>query len=161
MKKSPKHQDVFYYSRCKLALYLFLNLVLLVLALFFSWVVFPEHAIVYYFAIVTCVLAVFAVAAVLIINYPLAVLTSDSIKIDLCQPLKWKDIKTAKKTQAGYNRWKRDIIIFEVKDISKYRLNFVQRLIKNSEYTAFSIPLYAMNADDAKAIEAKIFKYVK
>lgn len=156
MYNSPKNQEIFYYSRRKLALYLFFNLGLLALAMFFTWLIFPEHTVIYYFAITTCIIATIAVAAVLIINYPLAVITPEAIKIDWCQPLKWQDITKANKTQAGYKFGKRDIIIFEVKNLSQYRLNFVQRLIKNSEFSAFSIPLYAMDADAAKEIESTI-----
>ena len=86
--------------------------------------------------------------------------TPASIKIDLCAPLKWKDIKKARKIQVGHQCCRREIIVLEVKDLSKHRLNFMQKLIKNSEFSAFSIPLYAMEPRDAEAIESIVGNYV-
>lgn len=54
MKKNLTRTDVFYYSRRKLALYLLFNLGLLTLALFFTWVIFPQYGLVYSFAVGTC-----------------------------------------------------------------------------------------------------------
>lgn len=51
MKKNLTRTDVFYYSRRKLALYLLFNLGLLTLALFFTWVIFPQYGLVYSFAV--------------------------------------------------------------------------------------------------------------
>ena len=87
MKKNLTRTDVFYYSRRKLALYLLFNLGLLTLALFFTWVIFPQYGLVYSFAVGTCLLSVAAASAVIIIHHPLAVITPASIKIDLCAPL--------------------------------------------------------------------------
>lgn len=39
-------------------------------------------------------------------------------------------------------------------------MNFMQKLIKNSEFSAFSIPLYAMEPRDAEAIESIVGNYV-
>ena len=36
----------------------------------------------------------------------------------------------------------------------------MQKLIKNSEFSAFSIPLYAMKPRDAEAIESIVGNYV-
>lgn len=160
MKKNLTRTDVFYYSRRKLALYLLFNLGLLTLALFFTWVIFPQYGLVYSFAVGTCLLSVAAASAVIIIHHPLAVITPASIKIDLCAPLKWKDIKKARKIQVGHQCCRREIIVLEVKDLSKHRLNFMQKLIKNSEFSAFSIPLYAMEPRDAEAIESIVGNYV-
>ena len=159
MKKSTSSLQKFFYSRHKLALYLLFNLGLLALALCFTYVIFPRYELVYSFAVVTCVISVVSVAAVMVIRYPLAVITPASIKIDLCHPLKWKDILSARKIMVGH-KFKRPVITLKVKDIRKCRLNFIQKMIQNSEFTAFSIPLYAMDDDDAEAIEKVISKHV-
>lgn len=159
-KKSGK-DEFFYYSRRKLAFYLLFNLGLLTLALFFSLIIFPQYEIIYSFAVGSSLLSVAAVAAALIIRHPLAVVNAGTIKIDFCPPLKWKDIKTADKVLVGHKCCKREIIVLKVKNLSKYKLNLMQRLIKNSEYSAFSIPLYAMDGCDAEAIEDLVKKLVR
>ena len=111
MKKNLSRTDIFYYSRRKLALYLLFDLGLLTLALFFTWVIFPQYGLVYSFAVGTCLLSVAAASAVIIIHHPLAVITPASIKIDLCAPLKWKDIKKARKIQVGHQCCRREIIV--------------------------------------------------
>lgn len=161
MNKNLSSMHKFFYSRRKLSLYLLFNLGLLALALCFTYVIFPQYEVVYSFAVVVCVLSVISAAAVLFIRYPLAVINPSSIKIDLCSPLKWKDIQSAKKVSVGHCMGQREIIILKVKDLSKHKLNFMQRLIKNSEYSAFSIPLYAMDDNSAAAIEKLINSYVK
>ena len=157
MNKKLVKTDVFYYSRKKLAFYLLFNLGLLSLALFFTWVIFPQYEIIYSFALTTCVLSVLAIVIAMIIRHPLAVISSSSIKIDFCVPLKWKDIKLARKVIFG----PKELIILDVKDLSKYKLNFMQKLIKNSKFSAFSIPLYAMDFREAEAIEKIIEQYVR
>ena len=157
MNKKLIKTDVFYYSRKKLVFYLLFNLGLLSLALFFTWVIFPQYELIYSFALATCALSVLAIVIAMIIRHPLAVISSSSIKIDFCAPLKWKDIKRARKAVFG----PKELIIFEVKNLSKYKLNFMQKLIKNSKFSAFSIPLYAMDFRDAEAIEKIIEQYVR
>lgn len=156
MNKKLPPTIVFYYSRGKLLLYLLFNLGLLSLALFFTWIIFPQYEIIYSFALTTCILSVLAIVIAMIIRHPLAVISSSSIKIDFCAPLKWKDIKRAHKIIVGHKK----LIILEVKNLSIYRLNFMQKLIKNSKFSAFSIPLYAMDFREAEAIEKVIEQYV-
>ena len=54
----------------------------------------------------------------------------------------------------------KEIITFEVKNLHHYKLNFIQRAIKNSEFTAFLIPLYAMDKKAAQAIERLLKKQI-
>ena len=115
MNKKLVKTDVFYYSRKKLVFYLLFNLGLLSLALFFTWVIFPQYELIYSFALATCALSVLAIVIAMIIRHPLAVISSSSIKIDFCAPLKWKDIKRAHKAVFG----PKELIIFEVKNLSK------------------------------------------
>lgn len=156
MNKKLIKTDVFYYSRKKLLYYLLFNLGLLSLALFFTWIIFPQYELIYSFALATCVLSVLAIIAAMIIRHPLAIITPSAIKIDFCETLKWKDIKRARKTNFG----PKELIILDVKNLSKYKLNFMQRIIKDSKFSAFSIPLYAMDFRDAEAIEKIIRQYV-
>lgn len=150
----------FHYSRRKLALYLVFNLVLLALALFFTWLIFPSYPLVYEFALAACVLSVLSVMAVFFIRHPLAVVTSEAVRIDFCCPLYWKDVSAIKKIIVGRSFYKKTILVFEIRNLSSYPLNFMQRLIRKSEFSAFSIPLYAMEAKEAQAIETLLHSLV-
>lgn len=152
---------IFHYSRRKLFLYLLFNLSLLGLALFFTWLIFPSYAFVYEFALAACVLSVLSVIAVIFIRHPLAVVTPEAIRIDFCCPLYFKDVEAVKKVVVGRGFWKKPILIFEINNFSSYKLNFMQRLIKNSEFSAFSIPLYAMETKEADAIESLLHHIVE
>lgn len=161
MKKNAETQEVFYYSRRKLAFYLLFNLGLLLLAMFFTWTIFPEYGFLYRFALITCFISVLAIIMVILIHYPLAVITPQSIKIDMGVPLDWKDITGINLIKVGGRGFRREIITFDIKDISKYKLRFIQKLIHNSKFSAFSVPLYAMNPGEAEAIVKTIRKYIK
>lgn len=166
MTTSSSLMQTFYYSRRKLGLYLLFNCGLLLLALLFTWMIFPDYTPVYRFAIAACTISAISALLALLIRHPLAVITPESIRIDFCQPLKWKDIAAARKITIakyylGKREYKRNIIIFDVPDLSKYKLNFMQKLSKNSEFSAFSIPLYAMDDKEAGKIEKLIRRQIK
>ncbi len=161
MKKTASKEFKFYYSRRKLALYLLFNLFLLVLALLFTISIFPDYPLVYHFAIFTTALSVFSVLIVLLIHKPLAVINSQSITIDRCPPLFWKDVISTGIRTVGTGFWKKDIIVFNVRNFKTYKLNLIQKAIKNSDFTAFSIPLYAMDRKEGRLINQTIHKYLK
>lgn len=161
MKKTAPKEFRFYYSRKKLILYLLFNLALLILALLFTISIFPEYPLIYHFAIFTTVLSVLSILIVLIVHKPLAVITSQSITIDRCPPLYWRDIISVgtRTIKAGF--WKKEIIVFNVRNFKTYKLNLIQKAIKNTDFTAFSIPLYAMDRKEGRLINQTIHKYLK
>lgn len=161
MKKKASKEFKFYYSRRKLAMYLLFNLFLLIMALLFTLSIFPDYPLVYHFAIFTTALSIFSVLIVLLLHKPLAIITSQSITIDRCPPLFWKDVISTSIRTIGKGFWKKDIIIFNVHNFKTYKLNLIQKAIKNSDFTAFSIPLYAMDRQDARTINQTIHKYLK
>ena len=97
---------------------------------------------------------------VMLFPQPLAEINSKSIKIDHNQPLKWQDVEIAEEIQTN-KLTKRTIIVLHTRIGARYKLTFMQKLCKNSLYTPFSIPLYAMTENDAKTIRKLIQKYAK
>ncbi len=93
----------------------------------------------------------------------MAIITDEGIKIDHCEILRWKDIKSTEEKEVRCCFKRRKVIILNIKDNVKYHYNYLQ---KNNPFTAFSIPLYGIVSDtDIKAIKdifaKKIKKYLK
>lgn len=148
--------QTFYYSRHKLGIYLLFNLGLLALAILFTWSIFPDYQPVYYFALIACTLSIFSSLFVFLVRMPLAVIDSNGIKIDHNQQLKWSQIKSVEPEtfkQFGYDR---AFLRITPQKIGNYKMSFMQKLVGNSQFGAFSIPLYAMSDKNAKQIEKLI-----
>ena len=89
------------------------------------------------------------------IKHKAVVITDKNIKIDLCDPLAWKDIKKAevKTVHMGCKDYK--ILAITPKEKVKYRYNLLQ---KYSCFGPFAIPLYGILTP---ADEKEITKFVK
>ena len=89
------------------------------------------------------------------IRHQAVVITDKTIKIDLCAPIAWKDIKKVeiKTVRMGYKDYK--ILSLTPKDKIKYRYNWLQ---KHSCFGSFAIPLYGILTP---ADEKEITKLVK
>ncbi len=148
--------QTFYYSRKKLGLYLLFNIVLLVLAVFFTLTIFPEYPAVYIFAVSACVLSFFGALFVFLVPLPLAVITAKDIKIDRNAPVEWKNIRSVRKIYLGHGLFRKSILRLNPGKLPEYHMNLMQKICANSEFGAFSIPLYAMNQADSKEIEKLI-----
>lgn len=74
-----------------------------------------------------------------LLKHPVAVITDESIQIDRCAPLKWKDVKSAREevVKCGLMRYR--VIILEPKKNIKYRYNLLQK--HNCGFTPFSVPI--------------------
>ncbi len=151
--------QTFYYSRRKLGLYLLFNLGLLALAILFTWSVFPDYQPVYYFALITCCISILSSLFVFLIRMPLAVIDAEGIKIDHNQPLKWSQIKSVERDVSNYLGFEKPFLRIVPQKIGAYKMSFMQRLVGNSQFGAFSIPLYAMSDKNAKQIEKLIKEY--
>ena len=105
----------------------------------------------------------FVVATIFILLFPqrLARIDERGIQIDHAVPLLWIDVVQARKIKAKVFCGGREAIVFDLKPRVVYPLTFMQNLCKNSEFTSFSIPLYAMEEKDKKAICEEIMKYCK
>ena len=153
-------KQVFYYSRRKLGIYLLFNLGLLALAILFTWSIFPDYPPVYYFALTTCTLSILSSLFVFLVPLPLAVIDSESIKIDRNQPLLWSQIKKVEKVNLSHFGLSRQILRITPQKLDNYRMGFMQKIVGHSQYGSFSIPLYAMKDDNAAKIEKLIQSHV-
>lgn len=104
--------------------------------------------------------ALASVVFVLIFPQPLAITDDEGIKIDHNPKLLWQDIDEASERLSS-SVLCRPFIALIIKDESKYKLTFMQRLCRHNIFTPFSIPLYAMAPADAAKITALIKKKVK
>ncbi len=156
-----KAQTVFHYSRKKLGLYLLLNICMLVLATLFTISIFPDYPQVYYFALGSCIISLLSALFVFIVPLPLAIVTPHSLKIDRAQPILWQQISSVTKKTVGRGIFSKKILKIHTIPLTKYRYTFMQRIASCSEFGAFSIPLYAMNKKDAKAIEQILREQLK
>lgn len=103
-------------------------------------------------------MALASVVFVLLFPQKLAVVNKTGIKIDHNALLKWDDIATAEEKYTGWMA-NRPIIALHLKPEADYKLTFMQKLCRHNVFTPFSIPLYAMRADDASKIKALIRKF--
>ncbi len=152
--------QIFYYSRQKLGLYFLFNLGLLSLAIIFTWSIFPDYQSIYYFALITCGLSILGSLYVLLIKQPLATITPKYIKIDHNNPLKWSQIKNVEITSFGHFGFSKTILKITPKKLRNYKMSIMQKITSSSKIGAFSIPLYAMSEEQAKAIEKTIHSHI-
>ncbi|MBE6467798.1 MAG: hypothetical protein E7004_04315 [Alphaproteobacteria bacterium] len=85
-------------------------------------------------------------------KHKMAVIDDKYIKIDHCRPLPWRLVACAEMKTAHCCFKKLPIIAIRTKKPIKYKFNPLQRLCAKSDFTAFSIALYALSEDDAKKI---------
>lgn len=89
----------------------------------------------------------------------LAIITDESIKIDHCQPLLWKDVTSAEERMVRCGVRKLKIIVLNTREGMDYHYNFLQK--HNGDFTPFSIPLYnVIPTTDADIISAEIAQRV-
>lgn len=89
-------------------------------------------------------------------KHKLAVISKDSITIDHCRPLLWKNIIGAEEkiVRCGFRKLK--IIVLNTKTDMEYEYNFLQK--HNGEFTAFSLPLYPVVTNEEAAALRKIIE---
>ena len=155
-------EKIFYYSSLKLGVWFAVNaaaLITVVFAFLSCWCL-------YYWWEAWMVLALVGIsfvasAWVYFFPQPLAVITRQSIKIDRSVPLLWKDVAFAEEKDVRCCLRRKHIIVFHLRGGVDYPLNFMQKLCRNSCFTAFSIPLYAMSAEDGAEIKRQIADYAE
>lgn len=148
----------FYYDNIKLQKLLLLNAVLLSAVIVIGNYM-PQYM---WFVSVIAVLCLISFSASLyVVVFPqcLAQIDDEGIKIDHNAKLKWSEIESAEQKRVS-GCMHRDIIVLTVKDGVKYRKSIMQYISAKSPYGEFSIPLYAMTADDVAAVTAELKKHI-
>ena len=151
--------QTFYYSRNKIGLYLLFNIGLMALALIFTWSVYPDYKLIYYFALITCSLSIINCIFVYLMHLPAVEISKKGIKIDQNQPLRWDQVKSVKKKEYAHLGLKKYFLKIEAQKIGDYKFRLMQQIAKHSRFGAFSVPLYAMEDADAKKAEKLIKEY--
>lgn len=149
----------FYYDRQKLGKLLLLNTVL-VCAIMFYILYCPCYL---EWAIIVAVLATlsFSISAFIAVFPPrVALIDKDGLIIDRNAKLLFKDIKSARKLDVRALFFKRAIIRLEPKKGKGKPWRLMQYVSNASAFGAYSIPLYAMRENDAKAIEKELAKHI-
>jgi len=150
----------FHYSRRKTGILLLCYLLLLGAAVACGVAFYPQYYVLMTLAVFLCISATAAAAFVFFFPQNLAVISDRMIKIDHGFPLQWKDMLQAE--ELCTNRLcGRKIIVFRMKEGFKCPLTFMQRLCKNSCFTPFSIPLYAMEQNEQEKIRKEIAARIK
>ena len=90
------------------------------------------------------------------IKHKAVVITDESIKIDHCNPLAWKDITSAEVKTVRMGRKDYKILSLEPKENIEYRYNWLQK--HNCQFGAFAIPLYGILTPEDEAEIEKIVK---
>lgn len=92
-------------------------------------------------------------------KHRMAFIDNESITIDHCKPLFWKDVQNAEERIVRCCFKKRKIIVLNIKDGTDYQYNFLQK--HNGEFTPFSIPLYGiLSKEDEEEITKLIARKV-
>lgn len=93
-------------------------------------------------------------------KHRVALITDESISIDHCEKLYWKDVKWAEERVVRCCFHKMKIIVLIPRKNIKYNYNFLQK--HNGEFTPFSLPLYdAVSQKDAKKMTKLVEEHVK
>lgn len=89
-------------------------------------------------------------------HHKMAVIDDKRIKIDHCRPLPWRMVACAELKVIRCCFKKLPIIVLRPKRPLHYRFNLLQKLLIHSDFTPFSIALYALTPNDAKRIASII-----
>lgn len=151
--------ESFYYDHQQLQKLVLFNAIMLCLVIWAGNCC-PEYLGWISVAAVLCLISFSASLYVVIFPQRLALINEEGIKIDHNALLKWEDIDSAEQRRVS-GCLKRDIIFITPKEGVIYRPSLMQRISRRSPYGAFSIPLYAMTADDREAITKALETYIK
>lgn len=161
----PAADEVFYYDRRQIVLltvaYAALACLVWALGNYMLCMSFACCGVAMVMMILVLILTLLALAsAVFVLIFPqkLAVVNRTGIKIDHNAQLKWDDVAVAEEKYTGWLA-NRPIIALHLKPKAEYPLTFMQKLCRHNVFTPFSVPLYAMRAEDASKIKALIRKF--
>lgn len=149
---------IFYYDRCQLFYAVLLNVFLLGFCICAGHYC-PKYLWVISLITVVCLVSFSASLYVFLFPQKLAIIDDEGIIIDHNAKLLWRDVAEIKKIWVS-GLLGRKIIRFDLKADVSYPLTIMQKISKKSEYGAFSIPLYAMQEEDAAVVEQLIDHFV-
>lgn len=143
------HSKIYYYQFKRLNCWLLFNILLVAKAVYCA----IKHPVVFAYpqsyVLLACIfVSVAAWCYKYLLRHPVALVTSESIKIDHCQPLKWKDIESTEEKVVYCGFKKMPVLVLNPKKNIDYKYNFLQK--HNSGFTAFSIPLYDVMTPEDK-----------
>lgn len=93
-------------------------------------------------------------------KHKMAVINNKYIKIDHCRPLPWRMVAFAELKIARCCFKKLPIIAIRPKKPIRYKFNLMQKWCAKSDFTPFSIALYALKSEDANRITALISRKI-
>ncbi len=96
-----------------------------------------------------------------LVKHRVALVDSTSIKIDHNKPLRWKDIAAAEYRTVRCCFRDLPVIALHPKEGLNYPYNLLQEYCAGTDFTAFSIPLYALTPEEKDEIIGIISKKVK
>ena len=156
MKQS--NQKMFFYYHFK-PNYIWLGLTVLLL-LFMLHCIYCYPMVIYWWQVwclLGCCVYSFALWAIkYLFKHKMVEIDDKYIKIDHCRPLPWRMIAFAEFKVARCCFKKLPIIAIRPKKPIRYRFNLLQKLCAKSDFTPFSIALYALKPEDANLIAAII-----
>lgn len=95
-----------------------------------------------------------------LLKHKLAVFDKDTVTIDHCRPLLWKDVESVEKKEVRCWFKKYPVLVFNLKQGADYQYNFLQR--HNCGFTPFSLPLYnIVKPEDIEQMKELIKQKVK
>lgn len=156
-----KDKEVIYYKFKKNYVWLVLNL----LILYFLINCAVKHPMLWHWDQMQIMLGLFSTTLLMwswkyLCKIPVAVISEESIKIDHCHPLAWKDIAGAQYRTAHCCFKKLPIIVLYPRAKLQYKYNFLQKMIIDSDFTAFSIPLYDISKEDHEKVAKLLTQYL-
>ncbi len=93
-------------------------------------------------------------------KHRVALITEESISIDHCEKLYWKDVKHAEERVVRCFFHKMKVIVLIPRKNIEYKYNFLQK--HNGDFTPFSLPLYdAVSQKDAEKMIKLVEEHVK
>lgn len=155
--KQDIQQQVFYYHFKPNYVWLGLTVLLLVFMLHCIWC-YP--VIIYWWQtwglLATCLYSFVLWAVKYLMKHKMAVIDDKYIKIDHCRPLPWRMVAFAEFKIARCCFKKLPIIAIRTKKPIRYKFNLMQKWCAKSDFTPFSIALYALKAEDVNLIATMI-----
>jgi len=166
---TPQKEVSFYYDYRQLlvltAIYALLAIFVYIISVYLVQKNMYESWWLYGFMVATQIFTLGALASVVYVTampQRLAFINKEGIKIDHNEMLAWNDIEVAEERYTTSIAHRRFIALHVTpENLVKYRLTFMQKLCQGNIFTPFSIPLYAMKAEDAVEIRNIIKRHAK
>ena len=159
--KKPTPEVIFYYNFKTNYVWLVLTSVLLIFMIYCTWC----HPFIIYWWQTWGLIGSLIYSLVLwcikyLRKHKMAVINDKYIKIDHCRPLPWRMVAFAELKIVRCCFKKLPIIVIRTKKPLHYKFNLMQKLCAKSDFTPFSIALYALKSEDANLIAAIISRKI-